>query len=245
MELTPVQLTIWDIKVVEKPKTIINKVTPMGNEKSINLLESTELQQKFLDKNRIMENENLYRLIKYCGGGLGIELATPGGYKTIYVNKEGHEEFTKDKKLPVLPMDKILYCKTVDIPLNSLQENKLEDLRRKYPLAKIVKRKGDENVILLLEDKVISINAKGWVLEFNNVQAAYGDDEVIKEERQALQDVQKSIKIGDIVETVYGKKIISAEVYSIYNCGSTLNIIWDKKHTAIPMCAVKKIIKCA
>ncbi|MCY6957942.1 hypothetical protein [Clostridium brassicae] len=240
MELTPVQLTIWDIKVVEKPKTIINKITPKENEKSMKPLELTELQQKFLDKNRIMENENLYRLIKYCGGGLGIELATPGGYKTIYVNKEGKKEFTKDKKLPVLPMDRILFYRE-DLQPNSLQEEKLQKLKTKYFAAKEISRKGDENIILELQDKVISINSIGWVLEFNNVQAAYGDDEVIKEERQALQD----IKIGDIIETTCGKEVIAAKVYSVYNFGSTLNIIWDKKHTAIPRFAVKKIIKCA
>ncbi|WMJ81957.1 hypothetical protein RBU49_06830 [Clostridium sp. MB40-C1] len=241
MELTPVQISLWDIEIKEKPKEIINKITPVKIEKIPTPLELTELQQKFLDKNSVMKNENLYRLIKYCGGGLGIELQLEEEFRTIYVNKEGHEEFTKDKKLPVLPMDKILYFKTADIPLNSLQKDKLEELRGEYPLTKIVKRKGDENIILLLEDKVISVNTKGWVLEFNNVEAAYLEDEVMKEEGQALQD----IKIGDIIETTYGKEVIAAKVYSIYNFGSTLNIIWDKKHTAIPRFAVKKIIKCA
>lgn len=225
MQIASGQISIWDMEIKQKPKEIINKVTPVRIEKPINSLELTVSQQEFINKTSIMENENLSRIIKYCGGGLGIELSAPEGIKTIYVSKDGKEEFSKDKKFPVLPMDKILDSKIADIPLNSLQEERLQGLKGKYPKGKVIRRRGDENVILELENKVISINRKGWILELSNVQAVYNLDEVVKEEID-LKEMQKSVKAGDIIETTYSKEVIAAEVYRIYNSGCTLSIIW-------------------
>lgn len=237
MQIAPGQISIWDIE-------IINKNLQKKDEKTVKPLELTDLQQRFIKEKVSMKNENLSRVIKYCGGGLGIELQEETNIRTIYVNEEGKEEFTRENRMPVLPMDKILHSKIADSPLNSLQEEKLKELKGKHPMAKVIRRKGDENVILELENKVISVNRKGWVLEFNNVQAVYGTDEVAREEID-LKDMQWSAKAGDIIETTYGKEVIAAEVYRIYNSGYTLSIVWDEKHTAIPRCAIRKILRSA
>lgn len=240
MQIAPGQISIWDIEIT-KPK---EKIT----EKPISFTKIGEKVTENMDSLTLLEKyktiENLSRIIKYCGGGYGIELQEETNIRTIYVNKEGKEEFTRENRMPVLPMDKILHSKIADSPLNSLQEEKLKELKGKHPMAKVIRRKGDENVILELENKVISVNRKGWVLEFNNVQAVYSLDEVVREEID-LKDMQWSAKAGDIIETTYGKEVIAAEVYRIYNFGYTLSIIWDKKHTAIPRCAIRKILRSA
>lgn len=231
------QISFWDIKIT-KPK---EKIT----EKPISFTKTKEKVTENTDSFTLLEKyktiENLSRIIKYCGGGYGIELQEGMEFKTIYLNKEGKEEFQFNKKSPVLPMDKILICNG-QVSSNKLQEERLQSVKSKYPMAKIIKRKGDENIILALENKVISVNRKGWVLEFSNVQAVYSLDEVVREEID-LKDMQWSAKAGDIIETTYGKEVIAAEVYRIYNSGYTLSIIWDKKHTAIPRCAIRKILK--
>ncbi|ACQ52997.1 hypothetical protein [Clostridium botulinum] len=256
MELTPGQLTIWDMEFKETPKKamkntacvteFINKITICKNDKTVSPLKPTEEQQKFLDKNKVMENDNLSRIIKYFGGGLGIELTAAEGFKTIYVNVQGKEEFTKEKKLPVLPMDKILLYQK-DLQPNEIQEEKLKEIKSKHKALKEIRRKGDDNIILELQDKVISINTIGWSLEFNNVQATYLEDEVIEEDIvEDLQSIQKKVKPGDFVQAQHGKELIEGTITHEYGIGNEiLNIVFGNKHTAIGRIHVMEIIKSA
>jgi hypothetical protein len=255
------QLTIWDIEITEKPTPLIeiellsteflSEIAVVENEKYINPLELTDMQQEFLKKNDVMKNENLSRLIIYCGGGLGIETKENNEFLTIYVSKYGKEEF-KLGKSSVLPMDKILYYKE-EFKANELQENNLKvilaDMKTKVKC--VIHRKGDENIIVELEDKVISIIPRGWVLEFRECNAIYEADEIIEDMAINILDIktlQKNVKVGDVVEASYGKELITGEICRVYGQGNeTLNIIFDNgtKHTAICRSCVRDLIKSA
>lgn len=251
------QLSIWEIESIKKPSSYmkteekvremevpftksLTEITTEESEKPSKLLELTEKQQRLLDKKSILGNENLFRVIKYCGGGLGIELINEDSYKTIYVNTEGEEEFNYNKRLSVLPMDTILYFKD-ELTINQLQEERLKEF--KDNTIKIIKRKGDENIIVELQDKIASINPIGWVLEFNNCKAIYEESEIVKAEEKPTnrEVIGDDVKVGDIVEAYYGKEIIQGEIVREYGVGNQiLNIIFDsgKKHTAIGRLAV-------
>lgn len=258
------QVSLWDIEITQKPKEItkteekvtqnkdlltisLKEITSMENEKTERPLELTVKQQEFLQKNKVYENENLSRVISYFSGGLGIELQEENEFKTIYVNAEGKEEFTKNKKLPVLPMDRIIYYKN-ELKANEIQEKKLLSLKQENNDLKVIRRKGDENIIAELTSKVISINSIGWVLEFQEVKAIYSEDEVVQAETIDIKEIQSKVKVGDIIESTYSGKVILGRVIRVYGpCNETLNIIFDneKSHTAIPRLMVKKILECA
>lgn len=273
--MLPGQLTLWDIEITEKPKNVTEnpildtKITEKNletgvlytelsivnktekNEKPSKPLELTDKQRDFITKNDYFKNENLSRIIKYCGGGVGIELLHGEGYKTIYVNAEGKEEFTFVKKIPILPMDETVYYKDSEVRFTKIQEEKFKELQSSTPGAKVINRKGDDNIILEYADKVVSINLQGWVLEFNGCKAVYEDDEVLQDpvdEPVDLAEMQKSIKLGDIVEAQHGERTITGEIVHIYGPGNvTLNIAFDNytKQTAVPRGRVIKILKCA
>lgn len=258
------QVSLWDIEFTQKPKEItkteekvtenedfirisLKEITTIENEKTEKPLELTVKQQEFLDKNKIYENENLNRVICYCSGDLGIELQEGNEFKIIYVNAEGKEEFTKNKKLPVLPMDKIIYYKN-QLKANEIQEQKLLSLKQKFNDLKEIRRKGDENIIAELPGRTISINSIGWVLEFQEVKAIYSEDEIEEAQTIDIKDIQSKVKAGDIIESTYSGKVIIGRVIRVYGpCNETLNIIFDneKRHTAIPRLMVNKILKCA
>lgn len=260
------QVSLWDIEITQKPKEIIKivekvtenedfitislkEITTIENEKTDRPLKLTGKQQEFLDKNKIYENENLSRVIIYCSGGLGIELLEEAEFKTIYVNAEGVEEFTKNKKLPVLPMDKINYYKN-ELKANEIQEKKLLSLKGKFSGLKEIRRKGDENIIAELPGKVISINSIGWVLEFQGVKAVYSEDEVVQTEIIDIKDIQSRVKVGDVIEVAYPDKSFNAKVTHMYGgYNESLCISYEvegiKKSTAIPRLFVKKILECA
>lgn len=248
MKLTPGQLSLWDIEITEKPASVTktkDKITKSEvlDTKKINSF--TDSQEKVIEQYK--ENPGLHRIIQYCGGGVGIELLDRDLYKTIYVNKEGKEEFSFNKKIPVLPMDRIIYCKE-DLKPNSLQEERLKGLRVKYPMAKIIKRRGHQDIILELQDKVISITPE-WVLEYQNVRAIYEEDEVIQEDAvEDLESIQGRVKPGDFVQAQHGKAIIEGTITREYGIGNAiLNIAFDndKKCTAIGRMHVVKILKSA
>lgn len=228
------QIALWDLP---EPKDIIKQeilspdVKLIENENDITIGKCTEQQSEFLNKNKAFENESLSRVIKYCGGGLGIEYLSNGVFKTDYVNKDGINEFTLGKS-EVLPMDKIIFHKG-NFSTNELQEKKLKEIKG---IQKVIKRAGDENIIVLLADKVISINSKGWVLEFFGVQAIFDLSEV--QEQEGAND---ELKVGDNVEVQYGDEFYKGVVTSIYNGGNTINCIFDNRHTAFYKTFVKKL----
>lgn len=259
------QLSLWDIGITENkslltksevniPKTdnkiteieekvtkVLNNVQVVQNEDPIDKLKITPEQQKFLNKNKVMENENLSRLIKQCCGYLAIEMAYEDSYVATYLNTMGIKEFDSPKKVQAIPMDKILYYKSSDFKANNTQEEKLLEIKDKA--LKVIRRKGDENIIVITEKNVISINSIGWVLEWNGIKVIYDEDEVEKDEvLHEAQLIEEDLKVGDSVESTYGGEVIQGVISRIYGPGNvTINIIFDGKHSAFYMGNVRKI----
>ncbi|AKN34203.1 hypothetical protein Ccar_16675 [Clostridium carboxidivorans P7] len=280
MEPIDGQLSIFDIQITEKPKSftkkaemaiengvlvtenpvlatkIITKVACKENEKIINPLVPTEEQQQFLKKNKVKENENLSRVIKYCGGGLGIEVVYENSYRTIYINKDGREEFTIPNKSPVLPMDKIMYYKS-EFNANTIQKENLQKVLGKFKnsIKRVIKRKGDSNILIELSDNVIDILENGWIIDFTSINRVdCNQEDVMKilvdekeEDESTVPEISKA-KVGDYVQAMYGKNIIEGTIVREYGMGKDiLNIIFDNgtKHTAIGKMQILKILKSA
>jgi hypothetical protein len=263
--MLPGQLTLWDIEITEKPKNITenvvlvteNPILDTNNEEKSPKISNSFTKQNIPDKqqqamDKYKESPNLSRIIEYCGGGVGIELLHGDGYKTIYVNAEGKEEFTSIKKIPVLPMDEIVYYKDPKVRFSNIQEEKLKELQQSTPGAKVIKRKADENILVELQDKVISINPQGWVLEFKGCKAVYKEDEVELHQdpspQVSIEDIQRAVKLRDIVEAQHGERTIIGEIVHVYGPGNvTLNIAFDNytKETAVHRSRITKLIKCA
>lgn len=104
------QVSIFDIKITEKPKKVTeNKhLNTKINESYTNINVITEQQQQSINKYKLYENIN--RIIHYGGGGIGIELKDGQEFQTIYVNKQGIEEFKWDKQIRILDMDNIIFA---------------------------------------------------------------------------------------------------------------------------------------
>lgn len=255
------QVSLWDIeitkidvlnaksdKVLTKTKEdvteIFNSITNLSNEdlncKNENLqsnLEITDKQQKFLEKYKIMTSEDLSRVILTCGGGVLIEMINKDLYQTMYLNRDGINECIFNKRIALVPMDKIIYYKD-DMKPNELQEEKLLAIQDK--VTKVIKRKGDENIIAIAAGKAISINTQGWVLEYKGVQAIYDESEV-RVETAAAEIANEDFKVGESVEVEFNKKIYKGVITRIYNGGDTINCIFDNKHTAFHRSKVRKV----
>ncbi len=255
------QLSLFDLEITPKPKKvtenpvcvteIINKVTSKENEKIEKHLELTEKQKDFLSKNNIMENENLSRIILHAKNGITIEVKESGTFISHYINAEGQKQFDYPSKSSVLPWDKIIYSAIKEVPLTEIQETKVQKLINEHKdIKRIVKRKGDENIILELTEGILSVNSIGWELPFesmNHIECS--DDEVyfIPGKKEALKSKDAVAKVGDYVQVDNGKGIIEGTLFSEYNSGHTFSIIFDNgtKHTAIPRVAILKILKSA
>lgn len=76
--------------------------------------------------------------------------------KTMYFNNLGKHEFDLVPNVGLMPGDEILIANK-DIELNDMQLSKLAIMDP----AQYIKRKGDPNIIIPLDDKTIVINPKG------------------------------------------------------------------------------------
>lgn len=241
------QMSLWEIELTKKEeKQIVEEVSEQQFSCEDEVVESenlqsgsnmTEQQRKFLDKYKIMKSENLSRVTLTCGGGVLIELINKDSYQTMYLNKDGINECVFNKRISLIPMDKIIYFKE-DIKPSELQEEKL--LAIQDQVTKVIKRKGDENIIAIAAGKVISINKQGWVLEYKGVQAIY-DEEDVMVKTVAAEITNEEFKIDDNVEVEFHKKIYKGVITRIYNGGDTINCIFDNRSTAFHKSKVKKI----
>jgi len=221
------QVSIWEI----------NKTIKKGNDKPVIKLENKEIKIDNMDQTKIIAKyktyENLNRIIGYVGGALGIEVKYKDRFETIYVNKNGLEEFVIKKKSSVLPWDKIIYFRE-DLEINNIQKEKIKKIK-----GQALKRPGDENIIFNQGNKVISVIENGWILEYENIKIA--DLEKYKK-LNANQDSRKKLELGNIVETEYKNEIIQGEVVHIYNNGHTCNIIERNRYIPIPVCGIKRVV---
>lgn len=229
------QINIFDLLSEEiiKPKETVAKCVPKEN----NFTEIINLYE-----------QSCNRIVKHVSGAIIVELED----RTLYFNKQGINEFEiireteidgeiKIKEVALLPSDEILIVNK-DKELNDLQLKKLKDIN---PL-KYIKRKGDANIIIPLEDKTIVINPKGWILEYIQ-KPKYQENElfVIKSvnevtESENAKGESEVLQVGDKVEFNYDGPQ-TGNIVSIYNNGETVNVSWNNKRTAFYYKCVKKI----
>lgn len=245
------QINIFDLLSEEiiKPKETVAKCVPKEN----NFTEIISLYE-----------QSCNRIVKHVSGAIIVELED----RTLYFNKQGTNEFEiireteidgeiKINEVALLPSDEILIVNK-DKELNDLQLKKLKDIN---PL-KYIKRKGDANIIIPLEDKTIVINPKGWILEYIQ-KPKYKENElfitkidekitvldnestemainITKSVNEVTEDESEVLQVGDKVEFNYeGPQ--TGNIVSIYNNGETVNVSWNNKRTAFYYKCVKKI----
>lgn len=235
------QLSVWDVLERATPKNNIkiteNKISEMVYAPAINYYNAS--QKKCIEKYEKIPELN--RIIKYSFGAIGAELKEGHEYKTVYINSQGKEEFIIPDKSSVLPNDKIIfYNKSSEFNTNSLQEQRLKEVQDKA--ESIIRRKGDENIIVQLKDKTLSINKKGWVLEF--IKTEIQDESNTNIKKSSKEGPNDEISIGDIIRFQYDKdELLEGKVTHVYGQSKeSLCVSFNKGNTAIWRGLVKEII---
>ena len=234
------QLSVWDVleRITESNTKIPeNKISEKVYAPTINYYNVA--QKKCIEKYEKMPGLN--RIIKYSFGAIGAELKEGHEYKTVYINSQGKEEFIIPDKSSVLPNDKIIfYNKSSEFNINSLQEERLKEVQEKA--ESIIRRKGDENIIVQLKDKTLSINKKGWILEF--IKTEIQDESNINIKKSPKKGLNDEISIGDIIRFQYDKnELLEGKVTHIYGQSKeSLCVSFNKGNTAIWRGLVKEII---
>lgn len=204
------QLSVWDIETAKEE--VVTK-----HKKEVKTTE--ELPHKDIVGKTIINNyiDHAKKIIKTCSGRYFVQLEN----ETIHFTKLGVIDFKTKKQPSILQTDEIMYAKD-DEATNNLQKRILLKVKSENNIKKIIKRYGDRNYIVITENDTLSINEKGWILSFD--EAIYKESEVLK---------NKIIKIGDIVKVKYKQAEYIGEVVNMYGPkNSTLNIVFDNKHTA-------------
>lgn len=214
------QLSIFDIKIPkEKPQpSIVREFSRI----SIDL-------EKYKDSNRIIQT----------GTYFNVEYKEGASYRTVMINREGKEVLELDRKAPVHPFSKVIYA-AEDFEINILQKERTRTFNKS-----ILKRYGDENLIIDCGNKIVSILPNGWVLEYKDVEIADRDTYRTINFTFDIKEMQSKVNLGDIIETDYLGKSLIATVCHIYDNPYTVNITWGNKHTAIARCLIKRIVKSA
>lgn len=192
------------------------------------------IEKQKIEADNFREIINLYknscnRIIKTASGALMVEIED----KTLYFNQQGKNEFNLSADVGLIPADQIILANK-DKALNEVQLKKLEEIGPE----RYIKRKGEANVIIPMDSKVITITSRGWVLEWN-MKAVYKDDEVFTFKNASKED--QELNVGDTVEFLYEKETCKGNITRIYNNGDTVNVTWDGKHTAFYYKCVRKI----
>ncbi|WP_271814846.1 hypothetical protein [Clostridium beijerinckii] len=225
------QISIFDLPAIEviKPKKIIIK-------------EETKEVDKFYAITRLY-SQSCSRIVKTLSGALLVELDD----KTLYFNASGINEFSLPKDVGIMPGEEILIVNS-DKKINETQKQNLEALKPKQ----YIKRKGDANLIIP-EEKVLVINPKGWILEYNQ-KPIYHSNEIFNTEfnlqidemddgnmKVAVDVTDIEFKVDDEVNIEYqGIKAIG-KVVRIYNNRETLNVKWDGNQTAFYYKNVRRV----
>lgn len=219
------QINLFDIPIQEP-------VEPKSDEEKTLYIEKQEIEvDNFKDIINLYKN-SCNRIIKTASGALMVEIED----KTLYFNRQGKNEFNLSADVGLIPADEIILANK-DKELNEVQLKKLEEIGPE----RYIKRKGEANVIIPMNSKVMTITYRGWVLEWN-MKPVYKEDEVFtfKNDSEEIQEDQE-LNIGDAVEFLYEKENCKGKITRIYNNGDTVNVTWDGKHTAFYYKCVKKI----
>ena len=194
--------------------------------------DASKQERNFLEK--YMSSAN--RILKLFGGRYAIEFDN----ETIYLTREGKEDYKSEVYRAALPMDEILMAKA-DKEVNSIQERILEQMKIENNIEKIIKRFGDENYILITKDnKTIGINKKGWIIPYVN-KAIYKNEDIVQKVTESVNETSKNVTktsksvndidkivIGSNVEVTYANEKYQGIVTRIYGPGDrTVNVIFD------------------
>lgn len=150
---TPIdgQLSIFDIKIPEEKAqpSIVREISKI----SIDI-------EKYKDgANRIIRTGNY----------INVEYKEGISYRTVMINREGKEVLELDRKAPVHPFSKLIYA-AEDFEINILQKERARTFDKP-----ILKRYGDENLIIDCGNKIASILPNGWALEYKDIEIADRD----------------------------------------------------------------------
>lgn len=226
------QVNLFDLPIQEPDKPKEEKV----------------IYKPIIEVDNFKEIINLYkdscnRIVKRVSGALLVGFED----KTMYFNKQGINEFNLSPDVGLMPADEIMLVNK-NKELNDLQLKKIKDMHA----SQYIKRLGDSNIIIPMEEKTIVINHKGWVIEYLQKPRYHPDELFITETPNKITDrankytkVDTNItdfQIDDLVEIEYEGIKNTGKVVSIYNNGETINVTWDGKHTAFHYKNVKKNI---
>lgn len=215
------QLSIFDIKIPEeKPQHSITR----------------EFSNNSIDIEKYKDGAN--RIIR-TGNYINVEYKKGTSYRTVMINREGKEVLELDRKAPVHPFSKVIYA-AEDFEINILQKERARTFNKS-----ILKRYGDENLIIDCGNKIVSILPNGWALEYKDVKIADRDTYRPINFTFDIKEMQSRVKLGDIIETEYAGSPLIAEVCHIYDNPYTVNVTWEGKHTSIARCLIKRIVKSA
>lgn len=228
---------------------------PFLNEHFISQLNKQQLN--IIDKYK----DSCSRIIQKSSGVILVEIDN----STLYFNSQNELDFTIPKTTPLLPSDKILVVNK-DKYINQKQLDVLNDMK----VTRCIKRIGDANIIIC-DSSTIVINPNGWVLDYtqrpcynsqielyaakssgcvdddNTLDFVYDAISICSEENIKQSNVSELkedlFSIGEIIKAKYNNTTILGTIKSIYNGGLTVNVEWDKKHTAFYIGNIKKINK--
>lgn len=252
------QLNIFDMgitKIDKKVTEIVEIDTKVINSPpKTELLITVEQENKY---RKYLAVGNVSRAIKHCCGELLIEIKkTTGEFTTDCISKKGDLECSFSKRAPLLPLDTIIYHNAAEIKSTITQTDKLHELlcSSRDSIKRVIKRKGDLNILVEMVDKVVSILPCGWSLNFTDVnEINCNQDEIFliiekleKPKQENLLELQNSVNVGDNVEAWYGKEIIKGEIVLVYGSNNAiLNINFDNntKQTAIGRRTIRKMIE--
>lgn len=173
-EISKESLESVKTNTIEVPETIIE------NKKTENLEQLTKEQQQYIDKNNILNNKNVSKIIIHSKGSISIEYKIDEAYKSEYINKNGKLEFSYPDKTPVMPWDEIYYYSD-EIFYTDVQNQIVEELKQNLTgIIDIIKRKGDEKIFILLKDKILGITRDGITLPYNITNIKYKNDEIVE-----------------------------------------------------------------
>ncbi|MDU3522209.1 MAG: hypothetical protein E7F58_11215 [Clostridium saudiense] len=217
------QLSLWDIEIpikevsftkMDEKVTVLDKKITKMDQAFTNLPPGGTVEEDILNKYM----DAALKIIRTCGGRF-IVYQDNG---SIHFTGKGDIDFKTETHTPILPIDKILYSKH-DESVNEIQKKTLERVKNQYNVKQVIKRYGDKNFIVITEEETISINPKGWILNFKGA-AIFNENEVLKD---------RLVGVGDTVKVEYGGKEHIGKVVHIYGPGNcTLNVVFDNKHTA-------------
>lgn len=216
------QLSIFDLNIPKEKLYIIKSNIKISEtlEKIQNEIneQDKKILNKYLDKSS--------KIIKTKEGRFILQLEN----EVIHLMKNGSLDFKTGKFPTIAPGDRILKV-IEDIEPTEIQKEILSKFCVENNFEKVIKRKGDKNFIVVDNNEAITINEKGWILNFKQ-KAVYLEEEIIS---------QKDIKINDMVKVDYKGIKYKGKVSYIYNNNCTINVIFDNKHTAFFKDNIKRI----